>query len=64
MVIDDIGSLEGIYAFLQGVFLYWSALKLTKCQTLSDTKIFSDGIYYVIWHLVIFGRNSKKKNTQ
>ena len=39
-----------------GWFFDWSALKITKVQTLSKfwhLELF-DGIYYVIWHLVIF----------
>ena len=39
---------------IQGGFFYCSALKMTKCQTHWKIWHFFDGIYNVIWHLVIF----------
>ena len=47
-----IEQIMGIYN--TGCFFYWSALKMTKCQTLRKFWHFFDGIYNVIWHLVIF----------
>ena len=38
---------------IQGGFFYRSALKMTELGY-SDTYNFYDGIYFVIWHLVIF----------
>ena len=55
---EGVESTRGNYIclFVQGGFFYWSALKMTKCQTFRKfwhLELF-DGIYYVIWHLVIF----------
>ena len=48
--------------FCTGLFFYWSALKMTKFHTLRKFWHFSDGTYYVIWHLVIFKGGPVKKH--
>ena len=42
---DDGGDYD--WSNIQGAFFYWSALKVTKCQTLenSDNSNFFEGIY-------------------
>ena len=50
---------------VQGGFFDWSALKMTKCQTLRKFLLFE--LFWrdlhVIWHLVIFQGGPVKKNT-
>ena len=45
------------------VFFCLSVLMITKCQTLKKFWHFFYGIYYAIWHLVIFKGRPVKKTT-
>ena len=46
---------------LQGGFFHWYPPKNSKCQPVSKFWHFFDGIYYVIWHLELWGGYQWKK---